>query len=75
MKFTLNPFALWRQIQYYEKFIKRDCKLLGHCTKYIRELIEESLVKDRMIKRLETDLKIANDKLKVNELAIEAMKK
>lgn len=64
MKFTLNPFALWRKLKYYETFLRIENQLLMFSNEFVRALIEEGLVKDRMIKRLETDLKNAEDRLK-----------
>lgn len=68
MDYSLNPFKLYRQLKEYADICNKQCVSLNEANAQIAELISENGHKDRMIKRLETDIVIANNQIKASEI-------
>lgn len=69
MDYSLNPFKLYRQLKEYADICNKQCVSLNESNAQIAELIAENGHKDRMIKRLETDIMILNNQIKASEIA------
>ncbi|MGX2974976.1 hypothetical protein ACWIUH_07095 [Ursidibacter arcticus] len=70
MKF-INPF---KQLRYYQTLCSKQCLALINANDHISELIAQNYQQQKQITFLQNSLKIAEDKLKVNELMVYAMK-
>ena len=74
MKITFNPFKLHKQLRYYRTLCSKQCLALINANDQIAELVAENYQQQKQITFLQGSLKIAEDKLKVNELMVEMMK-
>lgn len=75
MKITFNPIKLRQQVHYYATLCSKQCLALINANDHIAELVAENYQQQKQIRFLQSELKIAQRKVKLTKSSLNFKKR